>query len=101
MDGDSVGDRPDPQVDAVVEGQVGVLAEVLDGPLQFASVALRDEGRRQLGVEDDDETVVAGNGRPRPGCCLDLDLVGRERVAGERHRAVRRRTRRRRSAPRP
>ena len=40
MGGDSVGHRPDPQVDPVVEGQLGVLAQVLDRPLELASVAL-------------------------------------------------------------
>src|SRR4051794_23207355 len=43
MGTDGLGQRAHPQVDAIVECQLGVLAEVLDGTLQFASVAFGDE----------------------------------------------------------
>ena len=42
----------------------GLLAQVLDRPLQLAGVALGAERRRQLGVDDDDQAVVVR----RPPC---------------------------------
>ena len=59
------------------------------GALQLARVALG----AQLGVSSVsmtiDQAVVVGDGRAGPGRGLDLDLVGGQGHAGERHRAVR------------
>jgi len=43
-----LGQTIDPQLDPVVEGQPGVLSEVLDRPLQLARVALRDGAATEL-----------------------------------------------------
>ena len=51
-------------------------------------------------VDDDDQAVVVGYRGPGPRRRLDLDLVGRQRDAGQRHRSVgARRSRRRRGRP--
>ena len=79
----------EPQPDPRVEIEAGVLAQVLDRALELAGIALGDERRRELGVDDDDEALVVRDGRPGQRAREDLDLVGRQRLSGERHRAVR------------
>ena len=73
--GDGVGQAVDPQLDPVVEREAGVLAQVLDRPLELAGVALGPELVGQLGVDDDDEALVVGDRRARPRAGEDLDLV--------------------------
>ena len=81
--------RPvDPQLDPVVELEAGLAAQVLDRPGELAGVALGAQLGRQLGVEDHHEAVVLGDGRAGPRRGLDLDLVGGQRHARQRHRAV-------------
>ena len=63
---DRVGQAVDPELDPVVEGKAGLLAEVLDRPLELARVALGTEVVGQLGVDDDDEALVVGDGGARP-----------------------------------
>ena len=79
----------DPDVYPLVELEAGVLAEVLDRPLQLPGISFRDEIRGELGVEDDDEALVAGDDRAGPRRRVDLDLVRCEGEAGERDGAVR------------
>ena len=78
------GQAVDPQLDPVVELEAGVLAQVLDRPLELAGVALGAQLRGQLRVDDDDEALVVGDRGPGPRRGLDLDLVGRQ---GRRRRA--------------
>ena len=67
----------DPELDPVVERQPGLLAQVLDRALELARVALGPELGRQLGVDDDDQALVVGDGRAGPRRREDLDLVRR------------------------
>ena len=85
----TVGGAPgDPQLDPVVELEAGFPTQVLDGPGDLAGITFRAQLRGQLRVEDHDEAVILGHGRARPGCRLDLDLVGSEGHPGERDRAI-------------
>ena len=95
------GVRVQPDLDPVVEREAGVLAEVLDRPLELAGVALGQQLRRQLRVDHDDEALVAGDRRAGSRRRQHLDLVGGERDATEGHGAVRRGTRPRHPGPRP
>ena len=79
----------DDEVDPVVELQACVAAEVLDRPLELACVALRAQLVGQLGVDDDDQPLVVGDGRPRAGRRKDLHLVRGQQDAPEGHGAVR------------
>ena len=80
--------RSTTSVDPVVELQLGLLAQVLDGPLQLAGVALGPQLGRQLRVDDHDQALVVGDGGARPRRGLDLDLVRREGHAAQVDRAV-------------
>ena len=62
--GDRLRQRVDPDLDPVVERELGFAAEVLDRPLELAGVALGAELRRQRGVDDDDQPLVVGDRRP-------------------------------------
>ena len=79
----------DPQVDPVVERQRGVPTKVLDRALQLARIAFGPQLRGELGVDDHHQAVAVGHGRAGPGRGLDLDLVGGQGHAAQRHRAVR------------
>jgi len=66
----------------VIELNRCLLARVLDGALELPGIALGEELRVHLGIDDDDQSLVVSNGRTRPRRCLNLDLVGRERTIG-------------------
>ena len=61
----AAGSAVDPQLDPGVEVEPGVLAEVLDRALELAGVALGAQLGRELGVDDDDEALVVGDGGAR------------------------------------
>ena len=80
---DRLGERIYPHLDPVVERQLRFAAEVLDRPLELSGVALGEELRGQLGVDDDDQTLVVGDRRPGPRGRQDLDLVGGQGEPGQ------------------
>ena len=85
----------------VVERQLGLLAQVLDGPRQLARVALGAQLVVERRVDDHDDALVVGDGGARPRRGQDLDLVRGQVDAGQPHAAVGAGTRPRWRAPRP
>ena len=63
--GHGLGQPDDPQLDPVIELQLGVPAQVLDRPRELARVAFGAKRVGQRGVEDDDEALVVAR-RPCP-----------------------------------
>ena len=63
-----VGSEPvEPELDAVVEVEAGLLAQVLDRALEFPGIALGTQLWRQARIDDQHEAIVVSHGRARTG----------------------------------
>ena len=80
----------EPEADPIVQRQLGGLAQLLDGALELARVALGAQLIGELGVDDHDEALVVRHRGAGSRRGLDLDLVGEpasRRPAARRRRA--------------